>query len=85
MKRITISNFKGIKSLKDLCLYKSLQGGGEKEVNLLLYAENGGGKTSISEAIRLVSFANVIENEVIGANIVDEEREAAKRDWLTEY
>jgi hypothetical protein len=85
VKRITISNFKGIKSLKDLCLYKSLQGGGEKEVNLLLYAENGGGKTSISEAIRLVSFANVIENEVIGANIVDEEREAAKRDWLTEY
>ena len=51
----------------------------------MLYAENGGGKTSISEAIRLVSFANVIENEVIGANIVDEEREAAKRDWLTEY
>ena len=53
MKKITISNFKGIKTLPELSLTK-LQDGDEKEVNLLLYAENGGEKTSISEAIRLV-------------------------------
>ena len=80
MKKIRISNFKGIKSLQELNLCKSA-----REVNLLLYAENGGGKTSISEAIKLSSFVNVIEDELIAPNIVDEERSAAKRDWLNGY
>lgn len=84
MKKITISNFKGIKTLPELSLTKH-QDGCEKEVNLLLYAENGGGKTSIAEAIRLVYFANLIENEKIKPNIVGEEREAAKQDWLNSY
>ena len=84
MKKITISNFKGIKTLPDLSLTKS-QDGCEKEVNLLLYAENGGGKTSISEAIRLFHFTSNIENEMINPYIVGEEREAAKQDWLNSY
>ena len=84
MKKITISNFKGIKTLPELSLTK-LQDGDEKEVNLLLYAENGGGKTSISEAIRLVSFTSHIENKIINPNIVGEERKAAKQDWLNSY
>lgn len=84
MKKITISNFKGIKTLPDLSLTRS-QDGCEKEVNLLLYAENGGGKTSISEAIRLFHFASNIENEMINPYIVGEEREAAKQDWLNSY
>ena len=85
MKKITISNFKGIKSPLQLDLYTVDNNNIEKESNLLLYAENGGGKTSISEAIRLISFANFIEEEVISPNIVGEEREAAKRDWLNSY
>lgn len=83
--KITISNFKGIKSPLQLDLYTVDNNNIEKESNLLLYAENGGGKTSISEAIRLISFANFIEEEVISPNIVGEEREAAKRDWLNSY
>lgn len=85
MKKISISNFKGIKLLQELSLYKKLEDQYEKEVNLLLYAENGGGKTSISEAIRLASYADIIENDIIEANIVGEERESAKKDWLIEY
>lgn len=42
MKRIKILNFKGIRSLEELSLYKKEEC--EKENNLLLYAENGGGK-----------------------------------------
>ena len=84
MKKITISNFKGIKTLPDLSLTRS-HDGCENEVNLLLYAENGGGKTSISEAIRLFHFASNIENEMINPYIVGEEREAAKQDWLNSY
>lgn len=85
MKKIKISNFKGIQFLQELSLYKKNQDEYETDVNLLLYAENGGGKTSISEAIRLASYANIIENDIIEANIVGEERDAAKRDWLTGY
>lgn len=85
MKRIVISNFKGIKFPLQLNLYTLDNNGIEKESNLLLYAENGGGKTSISEAVRLISFANFIEEEIIGPNIVGEERDAAKRDWLNSY
>ena len=84
MKKITISNFKGIKTLPELCLTRQ-QEGCEKEINLLLYAENGGGKTTISEAIKLVHFANNIEKEMINPYIVGEERDAAKQDWLNGY
>lgn len=59
MKKIKISNFKGIQFLQELSLYKKNQDEYETDVNLLLYAENGGGKTSISEAIRLASYANI--------------------------
>ena len=46
MKKITISNFKGIKSPLQLDLYTVDNNNIEKESNLLLYAENGGGKTA---------------------------------------
>lgn len=78
MKKITISNFKGIKTLPELSLTK-LQDGDEKEVNLLLYAENGGGKTSISEAIRLVSFTSHIENKIINLILLEKNEKLPNR------
>ena len=84
MKKITISNFKGIKTLPELSLTKH-QDGCEKEVNLLLYAENGGGKTSIAKAKILSYFTSHIENEKIKPNIVEEERDTAKQDWINSY
>lgn len=81
MKRLVISNFKGIGNPLQLDL--SEENG--NLFNLLLYAENGGGKTSIAEAIRLISFSNELENEIIASNIVGEERIAVKKDWLNSY
>lgn len=85
MKNIKINNFKGIRLLPNLSLCTQDSSGVETETNLLLYAENGVGKTSIAEAIRLFSYANAIENEVIEANKVGEERDAARRDWLSSF
>lgn len=85
MKRLAIKNFKGICSLKELDLCCPNATGDKNEVNLLLYAENGGGKTSIAEAIRLATFHDILEKEIVKANVVGEEREAAKRDWLNGY
>lgn len=75
MKKIYIENFKGISSLEiDFT-----------STNNVLYAENGAGKTSITEAIRMMAFSSNIERNRIKANIVGEERIAAQRDWLNSY
>ena len=75
MKKIYIENFKGISSLEiDFT-----------STNNVLYAENGAGKTSIAEAIRMMAFSSNIERNRIKANIVGEERIAAQRDWLNSY
>lgn len=84
MNKITITNFKGIEGPLEINLSSQIDSSDET-LNLILYSENGGGKTTISEAIRLMAFPVQIENKVIAAHIVDEERAAAKRDWLNGY
>lgn len=78
MKKITISNFKGIPGPLEVD-FTEIQDDGTHvdEHNLLVYAENGGGKTSIAEGIRSAIFATEIQNMQILSNVVGQAREQA--------
>lgn len=86
MKKITITNFKGIVGPLDINFSISsdnnIPASNLPEKSLLLYAENGGGKTSITEAIRAAIFANETISLKIRANVIGEERvQAIKSIW----
>ncbi|MEY8685645.1 hypothetical protein AB9N12_05720 [Bacteroides sp. AN502(2024)] len=85
MNNIIISNFKGIEHSIELDFSILKDGISIPSNNMVLYSENGGGKTSIAEAIRLMAFRTEFENSKIAPYIVGEEREAAKRDWLNNF
>ena len=53
--------------------------------SLLLYGENGAGKSSIFEAIKFVFFQQKIENEATRFIATDEEKRRAKDDLLQSY
>lgn len=87
MKKISICNFKGIHGPLEVDFTEipnddSRTDITERELNLLLYAENGGGKTSIAEGIRAAIFAPEIHGRVIPSNAVGQGRkEAIKSLW----
>lgn len=81
MKKISISNFKGIAGPLEVNLAGNA-GVPEKGSNLLVYGENGGGKTSIAEGIRAALFSSEIHAARIAPNIVGEARaQAIKSLW----
>lgn len=84
MNKIIISNFKGFGESVEID-FSIVLDDSVSSTNMILYSENGGGKTTIAEAIRLMAFPIQIENKAIDASIVDEERIAAKRDWINGY
>lgn len=67
MNNIKINNFKGFKNIIEIDLQESK--------NLLLYGENGAGKTTIFDAIKIAFFSNRIIEESVDS-IIPEERVA---------
>lgn len=74
--KIEIHNFKVVKDTLPI----KLQG-----KNLLLFGENGSGKTSIYEALKLLFFHDRIFHERIPANVLGEGRAAAEKEILSEF
>lgn len=86
MNNISITNFKGIAGPFNIDFNESSGNDSSEtssvEKNFLMYAENGGGKTSITEAIRAAVFAAETISLNIRANVVGEERiQAIKSIW----
>lgn len=82
MKSFEIRNFKGLESLliSDLPLSS-----GNQTFNVLLYGENGVGKTSFTEAIRLAKFYTQLESQNIPANVMEPERSFIRESWMVRY
>lgn len=76
IEKIEIHNFKVVKDALPI----KLQG-----KNLLLFGENGSGKTSIYEALKLLFFHSRIFRERIPANVLGEGRAAAEKEILSEF
>lgn len=73
MQQIEIENFKGFH--KPAVVIKT---GGD---NLLLFGENGAGKSSLYEALRHFFFAAKIEAELVPASAIGEDREQILNDY----
>lgn len=80
MKTIEIHNFKGFSSLDRNSLPLSER---DRLFNILLYAENGVGKTSLTEAIRMMRHFENEERLHIPSNVIDPERGYQRRSWLS--
>lgn len=81
MKTLSIQNFKGIKGPLKL----DLKGSSGKGLNYLLYSENGGGKTSIAEAIRLSVCYPGWEERHIPPHIAGPNRQQTIQSELARY
>ena len=73
MKKIDISRFKGYKRGISLNF---------DEKSTLVFGENGAGKTSLYEAIKIWFFSTQIKNSLVTAGKTPEEREQAFNDYL---
>lgn len=82
MKSIEIRNFKGLESLLISDLPFS---SGNQTFNVLIYGENGVGKTSFTEAIRLAKFYTHLESKAITPNVVEPERSFIREAWMVRY
>ena len=76
MKSLCVSNFKAFKESFLLPLDGK---------SSLIYGENGSGKTSLFEAIKLFFFNERILKELIPSNIVGEERDNEVERVFSEY
>ena len=76
MKKLVLNNFK---------VFHTFSIELSENENALIYGENGTGKTSIFEALKLFYFKNRILDEQIAPNVVGEERDNQVRQFLDEY
>lgn len=77
MNSLKISDFKGISQEIDF----EMPG----NINLAIYGDNGSGKTSIFEAIRLYYFGQDLINDTIPRNAIQAERDTAISNWLDSF
>lgn len=82
MKSIEIRNFKGLESL---LITDHPLSSGNQIFNVLLYGENGVGKTSFTEAIRLAKFYSHLESREIPSYVVEPERTYMRQAWMVRY
>lgn len=82
MKKLTISNFKAFGENPVAFGGETAEG---KPMNILCFGENGSGKTSVYEAIKLAFHKERIEQERIPARYQGLERINASRQILIEY
>ncbi len=75
MQKININSFKAFKDSIEISL--------PANKNLLLYGENGSGKSSIFEAIRLIFFWSKISNQFNGAHTPEEQAQIENDFWST--
>lgn len=78
---LKLENFKAFNTF---CLNLARNNGGELK-NAIIYGENGSGKTSIFEAVKLFYFKNRILEERIPSNVVGEERENQIQQIFDDY
>jgi hypothetical protein len=76
MEELKLSNFKAFKSELTLKCDK---------LNTLVYGENGAGKSSIYEAVKLYYFTDRIVQEQLKPNVVGEDRKAEENRIIEEY
>jgi len=76
MEKLELSNFK---------VFDTFSLNLSENKNTIIYGENGSGKTSIFEALKLFYFKNKIFNERIMLNVVGEERKNQIRQILDNY
>ena len=74
MKVLEISKFKAFKELLEIEISES---------NLLLYGENGAGKSSIFEAFKVIFFYERLENELPNVNTPEDFEEHKKNLWAS--
>lgn len=82
MRKLTISNFKAFGENPVVFGGETAEG---KPMNILCFGENGSGKTSVYEAIKLAFHKERIEQERIPARYQGLERINASRQILIEY
>lgn len=78
MQQIKVSNFKGIS--EELLI--ELPSG---DTNLVIFGDNGSGKTSLFEAIRLAYFGEDLKRPEIPTEAVEEEIKSTISTWLNGY
>jgi len=82
MKKLELINFKAYKKLDNgETLNIDLT---DKKNNFLLYGDNGAGKSSIYEAIKIIFFKDRISEEIPSAN-TEEEQEQITSDFWSQY
>lgn len=57
----------------------------DNQHNILLYGENGSGKSSLYEALKIIFFYHQIKQRVIQDAISDEERRQKVREWIMQH
>lgn len=78
MQQIKVSNFKGISE----DVHIELPSG---DANLVVFGDNGSGKTSLFEAIRLAYFGEDLKRPEIPTEAVEEEINSTIATWLNSY
>ena len=78
MEKIEINNFKAFNAELSLTL-------GSTKKNLLLYGENGSGKSSIFEAIKLIFYKDRLLKNIVSIGARDEQKEAEKQNFYNTY
>lgn len=76
MEKLVINSFKAFNEEVELDIDNK---------NILVYGENGAGKSSIYEAIKLVFFQEKIERNVIRASMTPEEKSQKRNDLISSY
>lgn len=78
MKKIEINNFKAFNAVLSLTLEAPKK-------NLLLYGENGSGKSSIFEAIKLIFYNDRLLKNIISTGANEEQKESEIEDFYNNY
>lgn len=78
MKKIEINNFKAFNAVLSLTLETTKK-------NLLLYGENGSGKSSIFEAIKLIFYNDRLLKNIISTGANEEQKESEIEDFYNNY
>ncbi|ATA86191.1 hypothetical protein CGC50_02890 [Capnocytophaga gingivalis] len=78
MKKIEINNFKAFNAVLSLTLEATKK-------NLLLYGENGSGKSSIFEAIKLIFYNDRLLKNIISTGANEEQKESEIEDFYNNY
>lgn len=80
IQKINLESFKAFGAAKEFLIC-----GGTEQRNLLVYGENGSGKSSLFEALRLFFFEDRLLNSLKKEGQAEESYEADKKDFLRSY